>query len=127
MIKSTYIADVVDLLLDGAEDGAVCRQQIALISDTIYGYTSSGAFVSFSHPDDIDQYKSANEDGILNGVKITSPTADFEAQATFYFRKGVVHNLEISCAGGNYPRRDLTSYTLTQVVDGTAGRQIVKE
>lgn len=127
MIKSPYIADVLDLLLDSAADDAGCRSQIALLSDTIYGYTSGGAFVTFSHNDDISAYKSTHENCLLNGVKITSPNADFEAEATLYFRDGIIHNLEISCAGGNYPRRDLTEYTLTYVGDGAAARQIVKE
>lgn len=126
MIKSPFIADVLDLLLDGAADNADCRAQIALLSDTIYGYTSGGAFVTFSYNDDITAYKSANKNCLLNGVKITSPNADFEAEATVYFRDGIIHNLEISCAQGNYPRRDLTEYTLSYVVDGTTSRQIVK-
>jgi hypothetical protein len=124
MIKSTYIADVVDLLLDGAVDADACRPQIELLSDTIYGYTSGGAFVSFSHHDDIAQYKSRDKNCVLDGVKITSTDFEFEADATLCFRNGIIHNMEITCKQGSYPRRDLTKYTLTQVWDGAPGREI---
>lgn len=124
MIKSTYIADVVDLLLDGAANAATSRPQIELLADTVYGYTSGGAFVTFSYNDDIIQYKNPDDNCVLSGVKITSPDFDFEADATLYFRKGIVHNLEITCKQGNYPRRDLTKYTLKQVWDSAPGREI---
>ncbi|HTK17858.1 MAG TPA: hypothetical protein VL442_00010 [Mucilaginibacter sp.] len=127
MIKSTYIADVVDLLLDGAADADTCRPQIELLSDTIYGCTSGGAFVSFSHNEDIAQYKSRDESGVLDGVKITSADFEFEADATLYFRNGIIHNMEIVCKQGSYPRRDLTKYILTQVWNGAPGRIISKK
>lgn len=127
MIKSTYIADVADLLLDGAADADTCRLQIELLSDTIYGYTSGGAFVTFSHNDDISQFKSRDENGVLNGVKITSADFEFEADATLYFRNGIIHNMEITCKRGNYPRRNLAKYILTQIWDGAPGRVISRD
>lgn len=127
MIKSNFIADVVDLLLDGDADGIEARPQIALIADTLFGYTSSGLFVTFSHPENISPYKCAKDDLVLKGVKITSVQFQVEAEATLYFKKGIIDHIEISCSRGNYPRQDLPSYTLTQIIAGLPGKQIVKE
>lgn len=125
MIKSNFVADVVELLLDGNPDGIASRPQLALISDTLYGYTSRGMFVSFSHPDNISSYKSTKADLTLQGVKITSPELEFEAEATLYFKKGIIDRMEISCSRDAYPRCELTKYTLVQLWDG--GRQLSKE
>lgn len=127
MIKSNFIADIIDLLLDGDADGETSRLQLALITDTVYGYTSGGLFVSFSHPESIKPYKCTKDDLILNGVKITSDGLDFEADATLFFRNGIMDHMEISCCQGVYPRRDLTCYSLTQAWDGAPGRSVCKQ
>lgn len=125
MIKSNFVADVVELLLDSNADGIASRPQLALITDTLYGYTSGGMFVSFSHPENISAYKSTIDNLTLKGVKITSPGFEFEAEASLYFKKGIIDRMEISCSRDIYPRCELTKYTLVQVWDG--GRQLSRE
>jgi len=125
MIKSNFIADVVDLLLDGDADGTASRPQLALITDTVYGYTSGGMFVNFSHLENINSYKCAKDELVLKNVKITAAGHDFEAEATLYFRGGIIERMEVSCTQGSFPRRELRQYTLTQ--NWAGGKQLSKE
>ncbi|WP_214073394.1 hypothetical protein [Mucilaginibacter sp. dw_454] len=115
MIKSKFIADVVGLLLDSQNNSIDIRLQKEFITDTVCGYMSKGLFVTFSHTEDIIAHKSANENLIINGVKITSTAFNFEAEATLFFRKGIVDCLEISATKGKYPQQELTEYTLNQI------------
>ena len=119
MIKSFYIRNILDLLLDGDEYGAFARQQMPFLEDTVYDFTSSELFVSFEHLQGIESFKVDKPNLVLNGVKIETDEYPIEADATIFFKQGLIDYLEIWCYKGDYPKRDLTRYTLTQIWNTT--------
>jgi len=127
MIKSKFILDIVDLLLDGDAEGIAARPQIQYLTEEEYEYTGGGLFVSFSHGEEIYQYKSSKPDLILNGVKITSSEFPIEAEASLFFKGGIIDYLEIWCYLGDYPTTALPKYTLTQIWNNSPGRQVSTE
>jgi hypothetical protein len=127
MIKSKYIADILDLLLDGDTAGASARLQIPFLTDEDYEYTGSGLFVGFSHTDGIIKYKTSIRDEFINGVIITATEFPIEAEASLFFEEGLISYLEIWCYLGDYPHQELTKYTLTQAWNNSPGRQITTE
>lgn len=122
MIKSEYINNILDLLLDGDKEGLFARQQMPFLVDTDYEYTGGGLFVSFEHLAEIEKFKVDKADLILNGVKIETDEYPIEADATLFFKDGLIDNLEIWCYDGDYPKKDLTRYTLTQNWDTSTKR-----
>jgi hypothetical protein len=127
MIKSKFISDIIDLLLDGDAEGIAARPQIQYLTDEKYDYSVGGLFVIFSHDEEIGKYKSSKHDLILNGVKITTSEFPIEADATLFFINGIINCLEIWCYNGDYPNSNLTKYTLTQIWDNSPGRQVSTE
>lgn len=127
MIKSKFISDIIDLLLDGDAMDIAARPQIQYLTDEEYEYTGRGLFVSFSYSEEIAKYKIGKHDLILNGVKITTSEFPIEAEATLFFKDGIIDFLEIWCYLGDYPNRDLTRYTLTQIWDNSPGKQMSTE
>ena len=127
MIKSKYILDILDLLLDGDNEGIAVRPQLEFLTDTKYDYTGSGLFVKFSHSDGIDKHKYSQDDLVLLGVKITTSEYPIEADGTVFIKNGFIDYLEIWCYAGDYPQKDLTKYTLTQAWNNSPARQITTE
>lgn len=127
LINSKYIANILNLLLDGDSEINSIRQQLPFLTDKEYNYTESGLFVTFSHTDEIQKYKGINENKVLNGVKITSSEFLLEADAILFLKEGIIDYLEIWCYQGNYPKNDLNKYTLTQVWKNSPGRQLSTE
>lgn len=115
MIKSNYILDILNLLLDNNKDGLVARQQFPFLTDVNFVYTDSGLFISFKHRSGSEVYKTNNESLVLDGVKIQSEKPQIEAHAILFFKGGLIDYLEIWCYQGDYPKSDLTKYTLTQI------------
>jgi hypothetical protein len=128
MIKSKYISDVLELLLDG-DDGKAAKSQISFLSDTEYEYTNGGGvFISFSHPAEIVEYRLTQDNLVLNGVTINSPELEIGADATVFFKNGIIDYLEIWSFDSNYPDHELTNYVLKQAWQDSPGRVInVKE
>jgi len=114
VIKSKYISDILELLLDG-EEGVFAKRQLSFITEKEFDYTGTGLFVSFSYSENISKYKISEADLILNGVKVQSTEPPLEAEAILFFSDGLIDYLEIWCYLGNYPSRDLTKYTLEQI------------
>jgi len=128
VIKSEYITRILELLLDGDKEGLLARQQMPFLVDTNYDYTSGGLFVSFEHLQGVEKFKVDKTDLILNGVKIETDEYPIEADATLFFKNGLIDYLEIWCYNGNYPKKDLTRYTLMQIWDTSTKRTMtVKE
>ena len=126
MIKSNYINDILELLLDSDENGLFTRQQISFLTDINFDYTGSGLFVHFQHDIGIGKYRIKTQNLVLDGVKIKSERHQIEAQATLFFKEGLIDSLEIWCYDGEYPKRDLTSYTLTQTWLNSDNKIIIK-
>jgi hypothetical protein len=124
MIKSKYISDILDLLLDGDDLGQKARFQIDFLTETNYTYTGIGVFVKFSHDDGIEQYTLKTDHTVINGVEIKSTELDIGAEAMVFISNGLIDYLEIWSYNGEYPARELTSYTLTQGWANAPGREI---
>jgi hypothetical protein len=127
MIKSKYISDILDLLLDEDEEESSLRKQIEFLTDASYDYTGIGLLVSFSYTDDIAAYKVKSETTMLDGVRIQSEEIELGADALLFIKDGVIHNLEIWSLGGKYPVKDLTSYELIQTWENAPGRKIIQK
>jgi len=127
MIKSKYIADIVHLLIDADDVELKIRQQAELISDTDYNYTGYGLFVTFTSPESIKNYRIEKDDLLLLGVKINSEESNIDAEAILFFKAGIIDYLEIWCNTDNYPKHDLSNYTLTQAWNDSPGKQLSAE
>ena len=112
MVRSKYITDILEHLLDGDDAGLSAKQQLHFITEENLEYTPSGLFVTFAHSDGIAEHKVADEDLILDGVEIHSTEFPIQAHAFLYFSNGIISLLEIWCYLGNYPVHDLKEYTL---------------
>jgi len=86
MVKSKYISDILDLLLEGDNEGLSARQQLPFITEDNFDYTGGGLFVQFSHSDEITKHKVNKQDLILDGVKIQTTEYPIEADATLFFK-----------------------------------------
>ena len=127
MIKSKYISDILELLLDGDDQGLSAMKQLCFITEESFEYTGGGLFVSFSHSDEIIKNNVNKPDLVLNGVKIRSTEFPIEADATLFFKDGLINYLEIWCYYGDYPKQDLTKYTLTQIWENSPNKTISTE
>jgi hypothetical protein len=127
MIKSKFIIDILDLLLDGDNDGLMIREQLDYITDETYKYTGSGLFVTFSHSDSISTKRIKKDNLVLNGVLIKSSELEIGADATVFITNGIIDYLEIWSQSGDYPKRELMDYVLTQVWEDSPKGQITKD
>ena len=127
MVQSRFILNILDLLLDCDEDGKIARQQMTYLTERNYDYSGAGLFVTFSHTDDALKYRLTKKDVVLNGVKIKSPDLEIGADATLFFKDGIIDYLEIWSLDGNYPDKELEKYIITQVWKGSPNRQIIDE
>lgn len=124
MIKSKYISDILDLLLDGDDAGLLARNQLSFITEANFEYTGGGLFVSFTHSKEIIEHRVIEPKLILNGVKIETTEFPIEADATLFFKDGLIDYLEIWSYLGDYPKQDLTKYTLTQIWENSPKKRI---
>ncbi len=125
MIRSRYIYDILDLMLDGDPDGFFARAQLPHLTEAEIEYTNEGAFIFFDYDGPLPEQMPDPDDLMLAGVFIESQQEQIQAEAVLYFADGIADCLEIFCHDGRYPARDLHSYTLTQ--DWGLGRVITTE
>ncbi len=126
MIKSRFILDILDLLLDGDEEGLIIRQQVEWLTDANYNYTGSGLFVGFSHDMNALEKRIEADNLILNGVQIISTELKNGADATLFLSNGIIDYLEIWSQDGRYPYKELSDYILNQVWINSPKRQLTK-
>ncbi|MBX3254132.1 MAG: hypothetical protein KF862_08340 [Chitinophagaceae bacterium] len=126
MIKSNYINDILNLLLDSDEDGLCARQQISFLTEKNFDYTGSGLFVYFDHNIGIEKFRAEKPDLVLGGITIKSDKQHIEAKATLFFKDGLIDNLEIWCYDGYYPKGNLTNYVLTRTWINSDNKTIAK-
>ena len=124
MLKSKFIADILELLLDGDNDGIKAKSQIEFITESDYEYTGSGVFIGFEHNSGIEKYRCKDDDLILDGVEIKSSELEIGANCTLFFTNGIIDNLEIWNYGGAYPNTELKEYELTQIWDNSPMKTI---
>ncbi|RPE09037.1 hypothetical protein EGT74_18695 [Chitinophaga lutea] len=123
MLQSKFIADILELLLDG-DDAGILKRQVPYLSDAEYDYTISGVFVSFSHAAGIEQHRLDTGRLVLDGVTIESDIIPSGATATLFIKDGLIDFLEIWSHADTYPGNVLKTYTLTQVWKGSKGRKL---
>ena len=114
MIRSIYISDILDLLLDVDDLGQQARFQIDFLTEKNYDYTGVGFFLSFEHSKGIEQYRLTTDKTVINGVEIKSTEFDIGAEAMVFITDGLIDYLEVWSYSGQYPTRELTNYTLSQ-------------
>ncbi len=122
MIKSEYINDILNLLLDGDIEGLNAKKQIPFLSEKDQSCSIGGLYVYFEHKIGIEDHKSETRNLVLDGIKITFK--DVEANAILFFKEGLIDFLEIWCVKGNYPSKELKTYTLTQTWIGSENKSI---
>jgi hypothetical protein len=126
MIKSLYIKNIMDLLVDSDEFGVLYRPQLDYITDDKYDYTNgSGLFVTFTTNDKINTLPQNKDTNVIDGVTIKSIENGLVAKAILHIKNGLIDSLEIWCATNNYPDHDLKKYTLQQDWVGSSNRQII--
>src|SRR5215213_3614781 len=123
MIKSKFLLDIVDLLLDTHENESRLRQQLTFLQESAIDYSGAGVFISFDPLEGMEGFKIATESEIINGVKIESSELSIGAEASLFISKGIIDYLEIWSYGGDYPKHELTDYVLIQVWDNSPGKQ----
>ena len=126
MIKSPFILNILDLLLDGDELGLELRNQIPYLTDAEYEYTGVGLFVTFSCDEQIHDFEISHATQSFDGVEIKSPELAVGAYTRVSARNGILDYLEIWSYDGNYPRKELSSYTLIQTWRNSQNRKIEK-
>jgi hypothetical protein len=124
MLKSKFIADILDLLLDGDRDGIKAKSQIEFITESDYEYTGTGVFIGFKHKNGIEKHRSEKDDLILDGVEIKSSELQIGANCTLFFSNGMIDHLEIWSFSSTYPKTELKEYELTQVWENSPGKTI---
>ncbi len=124
MIQSRFIADIIDLLLDGDEEGTALRNQIPFLTDSDYEYTGAGLFVGFLYDKAIYQFKLTSSTILTDGVEIKSSELEGSASTSLFISEGLISSLEIFAYDGKYPEKELTNYVLTQTWVGSPQRQV---
>ena len=114
-------------MLDGDDDGLLLRKQIPFLTDSEYEYTGVGVVVAFSSDEQIDDYRLADRTFVIDGVGLKSKELEIGADVTAFVKNGVLDYIDIWSYSGEYPRVELTSYTLTQEWTGSPCRNIIKE
>ena len=95
MLKSKFIANILELLLDGDKEGINAKSQLEYLSESDYEYTGSGVFIGFVHKSGIVKYKADKSDLILNGVGIKSTELEIDLDNYSYAElKDYLGNLE---------------------------------
>ena len=114
MITSRLINDILDLLLDGDKFGLALRAQIPVLIDSEYDYTGVGVFVKFTATEGIENCLHDGDSLVLDGVDIRSEELNIGATATLFVKNGIADYLNIWSYDGNYPYKELSTYTVKQ-------------
>ncbi|WP_055437654.1 hypothetical protein [Lacinutrix algicola] len=125
MLKSEFISNILELLLDGDKEGIDAKLQLEYLTESDYEYTGSGVFIGFEHKNGIEKFKADKSDLILDGVRIKSTELEIGADCTLFFKNGLIDNLEIWSFSGNYPKKELSDYELTQEWKNSPDRKII--
>lgn len=114
MIKSQFIKDILDLLLDCDGAGLALRPQIDFLEEKEYDYTGVGLFVYFNFIEGIQAIKYQDDPGFIDGVNIWSTALNEYAYAGVFCKEGIIDSLEIFAWAGDYPKGELTDYIMRQ-------------
>lgn len=116
MIQTGLILDILNLLLDAEDVDGQAKMQIETLTESDLNYTGSGLFVSFVHDEQSNKFRLNEEALVLNGVEIKSPDLAIGADATIFFKDGLIDHLEIWSHDGIYPEKELTDYSLRRTL-----------
>jgi hypothetical protein len=127
MVKSQFISDILDLMLDGGAEGISARNQLPFISENKFEYTGVGLCLNFSHDPESSNFKVSESELVLDGVKIETTEFPIECEARLVFTDGLINYLDIWSYYGEFPKHDLKKYTLKQIWKDSPGRTISTE
>jgi len=113
MIKSKYIKDILEKIIETESDHDLLRSQLDYLEIKNYEYTWTGLFVHFEKKNGIETFKGV-DDKVLNGLIIKSQELELGAEATLFIKGGLIDYLEIWSHSGNYPKHEIKEYKLTQ-------------
>jgi len=112
MIKSKYINEILNLLLELDSDGKSLAPQLTFLTDDKYDYTGSGLFVWFTYDPEGERHRLEFDKMVLDGVRIKAAELKDGANAVLFVSNGLIEYLEIHSRNAMYPNTDLTNYTL---------------
>jgi len=112
MIRSKYITEILNLLLELDCDGRSLKPQLKFLSDDKYEYTGSGLIVRFTYDNEGKTHRIESENLVLDGVAIRSTELEDGAAAMLFISDGQIEYLEIHSRNGKYPNIELTNYAL---------------
>lgn len=124
MINSKFILNILDLLLDGDQEGILARPQINFLTVKEQIFTGPGTFIYFLHDEKIIKYKVNDSDFNISGVVINSPDLKIGADAHIFLKNGIINYLEIYSRDSSYPKHELKEYIITQEWVGSPNRKI---
>lgn len=127
MIASPFIYDMLDLLLDGDEQGFVARNQLPFLTEAEIEIIADGFVVYFTNETPEDAIAITDRELGLDGLLIQNDTIGIYAEAAIYLEDGKVDCLEVWAVSGEIPMPDLKSYTLTQVWEDSPGRTLTTD
>jgi len=125
MIQSTFIQNIVSLLIETDEHEQLLQSQIKLLQESKYEYTGSGVFISFAALPALNEYRLPIATRILNGVRILSSQLNIGADANLFIAEGIIDYLEIFSLDGNYPDSELQTYRIIQIWEGSPRKEII--
>lgn len=129
MISSQFIADILDLMLDGDADGHALRPQIPFLVEGEIEYSERGFCLTFTSLDGIENYRYLGEDIAVGSISLESP--DYCAHVNsgwldLWTKNGLISCLQFIGHYDGYPQHDLENYLLRQAWKDEPGREIVR-
>lgn len=124
MPLSRFYLDLLDLLLDGDAEGIFFRHHMHLLRVSSHIYTGVSVWVTLSYTENISVPRYHKDVGVLDGVTIYSASVPLSASASLHYKNGLIECIEILGHGSEYPKKQLTSYTLVQDWVGSPHRRI---
>jgi len=113
MIKSKYIKDILEKIIETESDHDLLSSQLDYLEIKDYEYTWTGLFVHFEKKNRAETFNGIDEK-VLNGLIIKSQELELDAEATLFIKGGIIDYLEIWSHSGNYPKHEIKEYELIQ-------------
>lgn len=115
MIQSSYLKDIINLIIEDLQETASLKSQIPYLVAEKCEHTDVGMFVSFKHiPEQIEPFR-ISKDMILTGVQVEAAAFENGADATLWVTNGIISSLGILALGGNYPTEEIINYKLVKI------------
>lgn len=115
LLKTPFIKDILNLFMEDPLLSSSAKDQLPFLIEGEYEHTGVGLFVPFSHELGIRLHQVPTQDLKLVGVHIISSELMVGADATLFFKEGLIDFLSIWALGSDFPQEGLTDYTLERM------------